>query len=488
MPAVADPDVGRSAAVVRRDRRGTRSSARLARPQPSAVPRAPATPASIRTRDRGMTVTVSMYLTSPSGIMRAFDSRTVVRHRTGRSAVTNADDEMSPSDRNLMKALAEAIGGTPAAGRSRRALRRPPGLDRRRFRAGHVARSACRRGSRNPRGRGHRQSTLVFAVDDGSCVIELDVATRRPPRTAARGRGPRDVVVRTATGGHLPGSCRRVREVLPSTIPRRERSGWSWNFFPKVDVSIPTGSWSRRTSSQRGNTDMNPNRSPSAAVHAGTLAIAAILCGTLGVTSSAGAGTATETDEMAWLDDVSPAVTIDQSTNCMARRTRPMPSPTATTASSCARARRTSVTATVNSTLHRDVRQQPQLRRTDRDDHVPDSRRPGRPSSPSSRSPCCLARAALQHDILGLARHLRNDSGKIASPDYAMTYDGPYTHYFPYGYPEKISTLTPPRYQPDTERCACRCWAEDRNGRQDPCRRHRPVRRRTRSTCPPRRS
>ena len=49
------------------------------------------------------------------------------------------------------------------------------------------------------------------------------------------------------------------------------------------------------------------------------------------------------------------------------------------------------------------------------------------------------------HDILGLARHLRNDSGKIASPDYAFTFYGPYTHYFPYGYPTKISTLTPPR-------------------------------------------
>ena len=50
-----------------------------------------------------------------------------------------------------------------------------------------------------------------------------------------------------------------------------------------------------------------------------------------------------------------------------------------------------------------------------------------------------------QHDILGLARHLRNDSGKIASPDYTFSYYGPSTHYFPYGYPTKISALTPPR-------------------------------------------
>ena len=51
----------------------------------------------------------------------------------------------------------------------------------------------------------------------------------------------------------------------------------------------------------------------------------------------------------------------------------------------------------------------------------------------------------MPHDILGLARHLRNDSGKIASPDYAFSYYGPYIHYFPYGYPTKISALTPPR-------------------------------------------
>ena len=49
------------------------------------------------------------------------------------------------------------------------------------------------------------------------------------------------------------------------------------------------------------------------------------------------------------------------------------------------------------------------------------------------------------HDILGLARHLRNDSGKIASPEYAYAYYGPYIHYFPKGYPTKISALTPPR-------------------------------------------
>jgi hypothetical protein len=39
--------------------------------------------------------------------------------------------------------------------------------------------------------------------------------------------------------------------------------------------------------------------------------------GTVGVTSSVDAGTVTETDVMAFLDDVSPAITVDRTTNCM---------------------------------------------------------------------------------------------------------------------------------------------------------------------------
>ena len=52
-----------------------------------------------------------------------------------------------------------------------------------------------------------------------------------------------------------------------------------------------------------------------------TAAIAAVACGSLTVSSSVGAGTATETDVMAWLDDVDPAITIDQSNKCMAGAT-----------------------------------------------------------------------------------------------------------------------------------------------------------------------
>ena len=58
LPAVAEPDAGRPPAVVRRDRRRPRPPSRLTRPESSAVPRTSATPASTRTRDRGMSVTV----------------------------------------------------------------------------------------------------------------------------------------------------------------------------------------------------------------------------------------------------------------------------------------------------------------------------------------------------------------------------------------------------------------------------------------------
>ncbi len=57
LPAAADPDAGRPAAVVRRDRRCTRSSSRVTRTQPSTMSRTSAPTSSDRTRDRGMTVT-----------------------------------------------------------------------------------------------------------------------------------------------------------------------------------------------------------------------------------------------------------------------------------------------------------------------------------------------------------------------------------------------------------------------------------------------
>jgi hypothetical protein len=188
---------------------------------------------------------------------------------------------------------------------------------------------------------------------------------------------------------------------------------------------------------------MNPNRSPIRRRAAHTIAIAAILCGSLGITRNVDAGTPTEVDQMAWLDDVSPAVKVDQSANCMAG---------ATDAVAYRNDRivvRTSalnpaVTATVNLTLngmyggvHNYVGPI---------ERITFPLPPAGPAITDVVSVTLLPRpGGAPHDILGLARHLRNDSGKMASPDYAENFYGPYTHYFPYGYPKKISTLTPPR-------------------------------------------
>jgi Subtilase family len=173
------------------------------------------------------------------------------------------------------------------------------------------------------------------------------------------------------------------------------------------------------------------------------LAIAAIICGTLGFTGSAGAGTATETDVMAWLDDVSPAIKIDQSNNCMAGATDAVAyrNDRIVLRTSAANP---SVTSTVNFTLNGMY--------GGTHNYVGPIERITFPTPPAGPAIVPVVSVTLlprpsgaPHDILGLARHLRNDSGKVASPDYASNYDGPYIHYFPYGYPAKISALTPPR-------------------------------------------
>ncbi len=184
---------------------------------------------------------------------------------------------------------------------------------------------------------------------------------------------------------------------------------------------------------------MNPIRHLATKV----LAIAAIVCGALVVTDSVGAGTATEVDVMAWLDDVSPAIAVDQSTDCMAGATdavayRNDRIVVRTNASN------NSVTTVVNNTLHgiygNGIDYAGPIER------ITFPTPPGGPAIVPVLSVTLHPRGGgLQHDILGLARNLRNDSAKIASPDYAQTSDGPYTHYFPFGYPEKTTSLTSPR-------------------------------------------
>lgn len=194
---------------------------------------------------------------------------------------------------------------------------------------------------------------------------------------------------------------------------------------------------------------MKPNRPPIRQRATAALAIAAIVSGMLGA-PGVRAGTVTEIDEMAFLHDVSPAITVDHSTNCMPGAT------VGATVSTDAVAYRNdrivvrtsasngSVQTTINNTLH--------TMYTTGIDYAGPVERITFPTPPSGPaivpvlSVTLLPRSGgLQHDILGLARHLRNDSAKIASPDYGMKFFGPYTHYFPYGYPQNTTALTTPR-------------------------------------------
>jgi hypothetical protein len=111
--------------------------------------------------------------------------------------VTNADDEMSASDRNLMQALAEAIGGTqPPVDLVARCEGLLAWIDVDSELAmlldQPVAEAAGTRGAT-------ASATLEFVVDDGSCVIELT-----PSENALRGQllggEAHQVVVRTAGG------------------------------------------------------------------------------------------------------------------------------------------------------------------------------------------------------------------------------------------------------------------------------------------------
>lgn len=188
---------------------------------------------------------------------------------------------------------------------------------------------------------------------------------------------------------------------------------------------------------------MNPNCPPIRHFATKVLALAAIVCGALVVTDSVGAATATEVDVMAWLDDVSPAIAVDQSNNCMNLATDAVAYRNDRIVLR-SNASNPSVTATINNTLHgmygNGINYAGPIER------ITFPTPPGGPAIVSVLSVTLHPRAGgVQHDILGLARHLRNDSAKIASPDYATTSDGPYTHYFPSGYPKKITALTPPR-------------------------------------------
>lgn len=111
--------------------------------------------------------------------------------------MTNADEEMSASDRILMKALAEAIGGTPPPVDL---VARCQGLlawidvdsELAMLLDQPVAEAAGTRGAT-------ASATLEFVVDDGSCVIEL-TPTENALRGQLLGGTAQQIVVRTAAG------------------------------------------------------------------------------------------------------------------------------------------------------------------------------------------------------------------------------------------------------------------------------------------------
>ena len=188
---------------------------------------------------------------------------------------------------------------------------------------------------------------------------------------------------------------------------------------------------------------MNPNRS--SLRHAATrmVAVAAIVCATLGVTGSAGAGTATEVDVMAWLDAVDPGDQDRSVQHCMAGATdavayrldRIVVRTNATNPS---------ITATINNTLQ--GMYGPFFNYVDAIERITFPLPPSGPPLVAVVSVTLKPRpSGAPHDILGLARHLRNDSGKIASPDYGMSTTGRTPTTSPPATRRTSSALTPPR-------------------------------------------
>ena len=136
--------------------------------------------------------------------------------------MTKPDNEMSASDRILMQALAEAIGGTP------------PPVDLEARCEGLLAwidvdselamlLDQPTVETAGTRGAATSTAALEFAVDDGSCVIEL-TADDDVLHGQVLGDEAQTVVVRTATGATYPAPLDELgRFVLdrPPTGPLR---------------------------------------------------------------------------------------------------------------------------------------------------------------------------------------------------------------------------------------------------------------------------
>jgi hypothetical protein len=172
------------------------------------------------------------------------------------------------------------------------------------------------------------------------------------------------------------------------------------------------------------------------------LTVTAFACGAVGVTGSVGAGTAVETSVMAWLDAVSPAIRIDQSNNCMAGATDAVAYRNDRIVIRSSDANNT-VAAAVNSALHGLY--------ANNVNYVGPIERITFPTPPNNAPIVDVLSITLtprgngtQHDILGLARKLR-ESHWPASPDYAVSSSSHNGFYQPHGSPRWVAATTPPR-------------------------------------------
>ena len=112
--------------------------------------------------------------------------------------MTNADDEMSPSDRNLMKALAEAVGRPqPPADLVDRCAGLLAWIDVDSELAALLDQPVAE--AAGTRGAAPADTALVFEVGDGSCVIELDIADGEI-HGQLLGAQAHEIVVRTTAG------------------------------------------------------------------------------------------------------------------------------------------------------------------------------------------------------------------------------------------------------------------------------------------------
>ena len=118
--------------------------------------------------------------------------------------MTSADDEMSASDQALMKALAEAVGGTaPPSGLTSRCEGLLDWMDVDAELAELLEQPMLE--AAGTRGAGNATDVLEFSVADGSCVIDV-TPTPGQLRGQVSGAEVTEITVRTADGDALTSS------------------------------------------------------------------------------------------------------------------------------------------------------------------------------------------------------------------------------------------------------------------------------------------